>query len=67
MRFEATDFARCAGNPCFAYCEKCKRWVVNAPVPPESMRSVWIGPWVLEDEKCPSFIAVPDSRSEEDV
>ena len=53
MRYEAQDFARCAGNPAFGYCKNCLR--SNAPVHPDSTRSVWLGVWVMEDEKCPSF------------
>lgn len=34
---------------------------------PKSDRQWWMGPWIMEDERCPSFIAVPDSRSKEDV
>ena len=56
MRFEAQDFARCAGNPCFEYCKACKRNVANSPVNPNSDRQWWMGPWIMEDEKCPSFV-----------
>jgi len=66
MRYEAQDFARCAGNPCFAYCKQCKRNVFNSPVDPDAMRQWYMGPWVVEDEKCPSFIAVSNSRSKEE-
>ena len=42
------DIARCAGT----YrdeCRSCLRWLS-----PPHERQVWIGPWVLEDERCPS-------------
>ena len=55
MRYEAQDFARCAGNPCFEYCKACKRNIVNSPVHPKSDRQWWMGPWIMEDEVCPSF------------
>ena len=48
-------FTRCNGNPCFEYCKACKRNVVNSPVDPTSDRQWWMGPWIMEDEKCPSF------------
>ena len=67
MRFEAQDFARCAGNPCFDYCKACKRNVFNSPVNPDAMRQWYMGPWIIEEERCPSFIAVSNSRSKEDV
>jgi hypothetical protein len=28
------------------------------PVHPESMRQVWMGVWVIEDQRCPSRVAV---------
>lgn len=55
MRYEAQDFARCAGNPCFTYCKDCKRNVINTPVNPKADRQWWMGPWIIEDERCPSF------------
>lgn len=55
MRFEATDFARCAGNPCFTYCKNCQRNVINSPLHPKADHQWWMGPWVLEDERCPNF------------
>ena len=60
MRYEAQDFARCNGNPCFDYCKACKRNVFNSPVHPEAMQVWFVGPWVLEDEKCPSFKEMKD-------
>ena len=54
MNYQPQDFARCAGNPAFGYCKNCLR--SNAPVHPDATRSVWIGVWVMEDEKCPSFV-----------
>jgi hypothetical protein len=60
MRYEAADFARCAGNPALEYCTTCKRWVVHAPLPHDSIRSVWIGVWVMEDEHCPSFVEMKE-------
>ena len=60
MRYEAQDFARCAGNPCFDYCKACKRNLKNSPVHPEAMQVWFVGPWVMEDEKCPSFKEMKD-------
>lgn len=55
MNYEPSDFARCAGNPCFDYCKACKRNLKNSPVHPEATRQYYMGPWIMEDERCPSF------------
>ena len=60
MNYEPQDFTRCNGNPCFEYCEKCKRNLKNSPVHPEAMQVWFVGPWVIEDEKCPSFKEMKD-------
>lgn len=60
MNYQPQDFARCNGNPCFDYCTQCRRNLKNAPVPPDVTRSVWIGVWVMEDEKCPSFVEMKE-------
>jgi hypothetical protein len=51
------DFARCASSH-REECRTCARNVNINPVPPEVMRHVWIGPWVIEDQRCPSRVAV---------
>ncbi len=53
--FRPSDFARCSGNPTFSYCTKCMRNINNSPLHPDSTHSVWVGPWVFEDERCPSY------------
>lgn len=55
QHYEAQDFPRCAGNPCFSYCKDCKRNVINSPINPKAQGQWWMGPWIIEDEKCPSF------------
>ena len=47
MRYEAQDFARCAG----AYrpeCATCKRNVANSPISPDAVWQWWVGTWVLD-------------------
>lgn len=44
------DTARCAGT-WRDECQSCLR-----KLSPPHERQVWIGPWVLEDERCPSRI-----------
>lgn len=56
MNFKPQDFTRCAGNSAFVYCKACQRNVANSPVNPQADRQWYMGPWVMEDEKCPSFI-----------
>ena len=56
MTYEATDFARCNGNPCFSYCKQCKRNLINSPANPDLYHQWYMGPWIMEDEKCPSFV-----------
>ena len=55
MTYEPSDFARCGGNPCFEYCRACKRNEKNSPADPQSNSQWYMGPWIMEDEKCPSF------------
>lgn len=54
MRYEAQDFARCNSSH-KDECKTCLRNVRISPVHPESLRQVWIGPWVM-DEPCPSRV-----------
>ena len=56
MKYEPSDFARCNGNPCFEYCKQCRRNLKNSPVHPEATHQWYMGPWVVEDERCPSFV-----------
>jgi len=54
--YRAQDFARCAGNPCRLECETCARNERNSAVHPDAQRQVWLGVWVIEDERCPSRV-----------
>ncbi len=47
MSYLPNDVARCAGahKP---ECEDCLRNIKVSPLHPDAVRSVWIGPWVLE-------------------
>lgn len=56
MQYESQDFARCNGNPCFNYCRECKRNLKNSPVNPDAVSQWYMGPWIVEDERCPSYI-----------
>ena len=56
MQDEDQTFARCAGNPALGYCPLCKRNLKNSPVDPEAMQQWYMGPWIMEDERCPSFV-----------
>lgn len=58
--YEAQDFTRCAGNPIFTYCNGCKRNVSNSPINPKADHVWWMGPWALEDERCPSFVKIEE-------
>lgn len=53
--FQPSDFARCASNPTLSYCAKCLRNINNSPLHPDDSHSVWVGPWIFEDQKCPSY------------
>lgn len=50
-RYISQDTAKCAGNPEHEECKKCLRYLL--PVHPDSMRQLWMGPWIM-DEPCPS-------------
>jgi hypothetical protein len=52
QRFINADEAKCASNPLHEECKDCLRNVL--PVNPASLRQVWVGPWVIDDEPCPS-------------
>ena len=60
MTYEPSDFARCGGNPCFEYCRACKRNEKNSPADPQSNSQWYMGPWIMEDERCPSFVGVKE-------
>ena len=60
MTYEPSDFARCGGNPCFEYCRACKRNEKNSPADPQSNHQWYMGPWIMEDERCPSFVGVKE-------
>jgi DMSO/TMAO reductase YedYZ molybdopterin-dependent catalytic subunit len=51
-RYIYQDEAKCYGNPLHDECGTCLRKTL--PTNPASVRQVWIGPWVLDDEPCPS-------------
>jgi len=55
--YRSQDFARCAGNPCRLECETGARNERDRPVDAEATRQVWMGVWVIEDERCPSRVA----------
>ncbi len=52
MRYISQDVAKCAGNPLHSECNTCLRKTL--PMNPNAMRQVWVGPWVMDDEPCPS-------------
>ena len=56
MTYQPQDFARCAGNPCFTYCQKCGHNIKNSPVNPEATHQWYMGSWIIDDERCPSFV-----------
>ena len=59
MRYESQDFARCASSH-REECTTCLRNVRISPVAPDAQRQVWIGPWVIENERCPSRVEVKE-------
>ncbi len=62
MRYEAQDFARCAGahRP---ECVTCLRNVDNSPVHPEARWQTWTGTWVL-DTPCEMRVPVEEIQKE---
>jgi hypothetical protein len=57
MTYLPNDFARCASahKP---ECKNCLRNINVSPLDPAATRTVWIGPWVL-DEPCESKVYEP--------
>jgi len=51
-RYISQDTAKCHGNPLHKECEDCLRRVL--PMNPDALRQVWVGPWIMDDEPCPS-------------
>jgi hypothetical protein len=63
MNYLPNDVARCAGahKP---ECEDCLRNIKVSPLHPDAFRSVWIGPWVL-DEPCISKLTKEKEKDEQ--
>ncbi len=51
------DFARCASSH-REECRTCARNEKVNPPEPDATRQVWLGVWVIEDQRCPSRVAV---------
>lgn len=52
MKYISQDDAKCAGNPESDACTDCLRKTL--PVNPDALRQVWVAPWLMRDDPCPS-------------